>query len=106
MRVESGHAGRFSQRLMPGRYRVEVSAPGFQTYSPKKELVIEPLRGPIWVEHATMVRPIDGYGEYAGSDPYSLTPDEATATYGLELVIGLSARSARRGFHQVGISSP
>jgi hypothetical protein len=73
--IRTDRTGRFSQRLPPGSYSVEVSAPEFSTLT--KEMEVAPLTEPIWLEKATLVRPAD-------SDA------EARSTYGLNLMVGLS----------------
>ncbi len=97
--VRTNSTGRFSIRLVPGTYRVEVRAPGFQPLRPPRPLRIRPLTGEVWLERATLVQPVDP----TGGD--GVTPAEARSTYGLDCALGVSDRSTRRGFFRVWTAS-
>jgi hypothetical protein len=95
--IQTNAEGRFSRRLAPGHYEVTVRAAGFKEFRSRKTLDIEPLRAPIWIERATLVRPIgDGYGD---RDPWTLSAEEARGTYGLIFAGGVSRKSAGQGFY-------
>ena len=91
--------GRFTIFVPPGEYKVEVKANGHKTYTVKKRLTIEPLKAPIWLEQATLIQPVDPYGD-------GMTPEEARSTHGLTLVGGVSRKKAKRGFFRTFVAEP
>lgn len=88
---ETDSGGRFTRRLSPGSYTVEVSAPGYRVI--EGEIVVEPLSEPIWLEKANIIRPPD-------SDA------EARSRWGLEFLAVLAPEGEGGGFLRCVPGSP
>ncbi|MBI4584814.1 MAG: carboxypeptidase regulatory-like domain-containing protein [Planctomycetes bacterium] len=64
--ITSSSTGRFSQRLPPGDYTVQVNVPGFDPF--EEEFEVQPLTEPIWLEEANIIREPDSFEDAQGTN--------------------------------------
>lgn len=91
LHAKSDPAGRFTQRLPSGPYRVLVQAPGRARL--EEEIEIPPLEDPIWLEKATIVRE-------------SASSTESQGVYGLVLILGMAKPDEGGAFVRLCAASP
>jgi hypothetical protein len=89
--AKSDATGRFTHRAVSGAYTLQVTAPGFELF--EEELEIPPLKDPIWLEKAQILRP-------------EISASEGQAAYGLVLFIAIPRPNEGGALLQVAPAAP